>query len=209
MPQLDYDEGRGLGAVDGLLSNDDVASVRSECERLLLLPESDRHPRDKVAHGTRHLSDLAERSPIIDALVQRRALLDEVAAIIGKRFEAFEVSFRSPQPGFGAQKLHADDVPNLDNGPDRVATAIVALVDFTEENGSTRLIPGSHRRVDLQRRSGSLDRHPDEIRLLGSAGTAFVFSGHVLHSGTRNDSTSERPALQLVWRASWPHWKPQ
>lgn len=202
MPQLNYDEGHGYGAVAGLLSNDDVASVRSECERLLLLPEPDRHPRDKVAQGTRHLFDLAARSPVIAAIVQRRTLLDEIAAVIGTQFEAFEISFRSPQPGFGAQRLHADDVPKLGQGPDSVATAIVALVDFTEDNGSTRLIPGSHRRVDLQRHSGSLDGLHDETRLLGSAGTAFVFSGHVLHSGTRNDSAAERPALQLVWRAT-------
>ena len=96
--------------------------------------------------------------------------------------------------------LHADDAPKLDDAPSRVATAIVTLVEFTDTNGATRVVPGSHRRPDLQRRSGSLDSHPDEMTLTGPAGTAFVFDGHLLHSGTINRSDADRPALQITWR---------
>ena len=78
-------------------------------------------------------------------------------------------------------------------------TAVVALCDFTPDNGATSVIPGSHRRPDLQRRSGSLEYHPDELVLTGPAGTAFVFCGHLLHRGTRNRSTASRPALQVSW----------
>lgn len=89
-------------------------------------------------------------------------------------------------------------MPTLDPLPDRVATAIVALVPFTAENGATRVVPGSHRRIDLQRRSGGLSSHPDERTLTCAAGDAFVFSGHLLHSGTPNRSDHERPALQIT-----------
>ncbi|MGK2947634.1 MAG: phytanoyl-CoA dioxygenase family protein [Acidimicrobiales bacterium] len=61
-------------------------------------------------------------------------------------------------------------------------------------------MPGSHRRGDLQRQAGRLERHPDEIAREGPAGTAFVLSGHVLHAGGLNRSSGPRPALQLVWR---------
>lgn len=97
--------------------------------------------------------------------------------------------------------LSPDEVASVLADCDRVATAIVALTEFTEANGSTRVVPGSHRRPDLQRVAGNLDSHPDEISFTGPAGTALIFSGHLLHSGTQNNSTTERPALQLTWRS--------
>ena len=45
-----------------------------------------------------------------------------------------------------------------------------------------------------------MSSHPDEVLLTGDAGDAFVFSGHLLHSGTPNRSADERPALQVTWR---------
>ena len=98
----------------------------------------------------------------------------------------------------------AMDLAHQEFGPQDaqdIGYAIVALTDFTETNGATRLVSGSHLRPDLQRSSGRLDRHPDEELVLLRAGSALVFDGHVLHSGTPNASTAERPALQIVWRA--------
>jgi len=187
-----------------LLSHDEVAAVLAACGELLALPPGERKSRDKPVAGTRHLFSLDERSPVIAELVERPVLIDAVTAFLGPRYERVETSYRCPQPNHGQQRLHADDVPKLGGGPDVVATAIVALTDFDQRNGATRLVPGSHRRVDLQRRSGALASHPDEIVLTGLAGTAFVFSGHILHSGTTNRSTSDRPALQLVWRVGGP-----
>ena len=123
-----------------------------------------------------------------------------VAAILGPNHWPGGVVYRSPRPGYGAQRLHADAVPQLDrSAPATCATAIVALTDFGPDNGATRVVPGSHRRPDLQRRSGSLDDHPDAVTLQGRAGTAFVFSGHLLHGGSLNRSDRPRPALQVVF----------
>lgn len=126
-------------------------------------------------------------------------LLEAVTTLLGYDVELGAVVYRSPQPGFGGQRLHADDVPKMSPGPDRFASTILALTDFTADNGTTRVIPGSHRRPDLQRLSGNLESHPEEIRLTGITGTAFVFSGHLLHSGTVNHSSAARPALQITF----------
>ena len=195
-----FDHEQGWAAIPHLLSDDEVAAARSVCAELLRLPPTERRAGDKPAAGTHHLNELDDRSDLIRSLVERPLLTELVSTILGPRFDRCQVSYRSPQPSFGAQKLHADDLPKQAIGPDTIATAIVALTPFTADNGATRVVPGSHRRPDLQRRSGNLDHHPDEIVLTGHAGTAFVFSGHLLHSGTRNRSGSERPALQLLWR---------
>ncbi len=174
--------------------------ILDSCRALLGEPEDRRRRGDRPHGGTRHLMELDDRVPQVSSLLALPSLVEAVTAIVGPDALADQVSFRSPQPGHGGQSLHADDVPKLDDGPDRVATAIVTLAEFTPTNGATRVVPGSHRRPDLQRMAGSLHTHPDEMLLIGACGDAFVFSGHLLHSGTPNRSASERPALQITWR---------
>lgn len=154
---------------------------------------------DKHSGGTRRLVSLEERFPGLRTVVEDPRLRD-AAASLAVGLSLTELTYRCPQPGHGSQKLHTDDVPKLDPGPERVVTAIIALCDFTADNGATRIVPGSHRRPDLQNAAGDLESHPEERLLVGGAGTAFVFSGHLLHSGTQNRSGEPRPALQVCWR---------
>lgn len=177
-----------------------MSEVLASCDRLLEQSEPGRYPRDKFAAGTQHLECLDERIELVEQIVRRQPLITIIGELLGADFKVDQISFRNPRPCHGGQKLHADAQPLTGIGQATVATAIVALTDFTLHNGATRLVPGSHRRIDLQRRSGSLDSHDDEIALTGAAGTVFIFSGHVLHSGTTNNSDQPRPALQLVWR---------
>lgn len=200
MPHDIFDDDIGCVILPSLVSAAEVEEVLDACAVLLDAPPEQRRPRDRTAGGTLHLSELDERIVLVDSIVGRHRLTDVVGKILGPVFHRDEVAYRSPQPSFGGQMLHADDPPKLASGPATVATALVTLTDFTVSNGATRLVPGSHHRRDLQRLSGTLESHDDEISLTGPCGTAFVFSGHVLHSGTTNHSAQERPALHLVWR---------
>lgn len=187
----------GWTSVPGLLRAEDARALADVCEAALATLGDDLRPGDKPHAGTRRLVEVTERVRRVAAVAADPRLVEPVRARLGTDVELGGAVFRSPRPGFGEQRLHADDIPMLVLGPDRFVTAIVALTDFTETNGATRIVPGSHRRPDLQRRSGKLDSHPDEIVLEGAAGTAFVFSGHLLHAGTRNRSNRPRPALQF------------
>ncbi|MEM9606379.1 MAG: phytanoyl-CoA dioxygenase family protein [Actinomycetota bacterium] len=192
----------GWTVVPHLLTDEEVATIRRSCHELLSLPAGRREARDKPASGTRHLAELDRRLPLVASVLDRPAIRELVGSLLGERHEPGQVEFRSPRPGFGGQQLHADDPPKLHDGPATVATAIIALVDFTPRNGATSVLPGSHRRPDLQRRSGSLGSHPEAITVTCSAGDAVLFSGHLLHAGTRNDADHEREAIQVVWRRS-------
>ena len=141
-----YDERTGWIELPKLLSSDEVEGVLRECDRLLTLPPEERARGDKPAAGTRHLMELDTRSPAIEAVATRLETLGPIVAILGDGYRRDQVSYRSPQPGFGAQRLHADDVPSAPDEPARVATAIIALRDFTAANGATRIVPGSHLR---------------------------------------------------------------
>jgi hypothetical protein len=190
----------GWVTIAGVLAPDEAAALAERCTEALSTLGLDFRVGDKAAAGTRRLTALIERVPEVRSVFDHPAIMAAVGHVLGPSPPDPDVTFRSPQPGFGGQYLHGDAAPLPAPGPFHVVTTIVALCPFAASNGATGIVPGSHRRPDLQRHSGRLDHHDDELVLTGPAGTAFVFNGHLLHRGRRNESDRPRPALQAVWR---------
>lgn len=198
-----FDHDSGWIVLPGVLGPAAAAALALKCEQSLVTLETD-PARSTLpgadTSGAGPTSDLLDRVPEARSVMENPRVVAMVEEILGPGSGQPTVTYRAPRPGFGAQKLHSDALPRLDRADAAVATAVAALCDFTPYNGATRIVPGSHDRPDLQRLSGSLDAHPDEMLLLGPAGTVFAFNGHLLHSGTLNLSEEPRPSLQIVWR---------
>ncbi|NNC43434.1 MAG: hypothetical protein HKO03_09385 [Acidimicrobiia bacterium] len=82
---------------------------------------------------------------------------------------------------------------------DAVADGLTDPRSGDKPHGATRVVRGSHRRVDQQRLSQKVDHLEGEEYMVGGAGTAFVFSRHLLHAGSANHSGAPRPALQISY----------
>jgi len=109
---------------------------------------------------------------------------------------AIHAAYRIAVLGPGtAQTLHADWPEPVPIGQWAVANVFIALCDVDASNGGTRLVPGSHREFDRFQAKSPSQRHPNEIVPRLKSGDALVFSGHILHSGTRNTSSRERPLV--------------
>lgn len=97
-------------------------------------------------------------------------------------------------PGNKAQMLHRD----LENnhfavtmgkpGPMVMVNFLIALTDFTEENGATRIIPGSNTWDDYEDRGTPEMTIPAEMK----AGDVIFFNGKVSHGGGANVTENER-----------------
>ena len=109
-------------------------------------------------------------------------------------------------PGERAQYLHRDQTGwpwfnrLLPDGPEITVIAMVALTDYTEANGSTRVVPYSHRRPDADELFDPANAVPAEM----AAGSVLLFSGKTVHGGGANRAVDEwRWALHLSYLHGW------
>ncbi len=161
--------------------------------------------RDARAAGTRHAADLLLRLPEFATLFSGPTMTRAVTHLLGGAVPVCDVSFRSPQPGFGGQSLHADDVPvtradeshhrHLHRRPVRLHRGQRCDRGRTGEPPAARS-PAPARSTGTGRPGGSTRGKEGPL--------AFIMSGHLLHRGTRNRSDAPRPALQAVWRIDVP-----
>ncbi len=184
----------GYVVLPALLSAAHVADARGALDKLIAQARLD---PTWHAGGTLHLNDLVNERAF-DPVWRSERLLSAIVHVIGYDLRIGSVAYRAPQPGYGAQALHADFRQGY-RGEYQVATAIVALVDFTPNNGATRVIPGSHLPGDIAVPSDTDTPHPAQRVVACGAGSAIVFNGHLLHSGTRNASQETRHALQITF----------
>jgi ectoine hydroxylase-related dioxygenase (phytanoyl-CoA dioxygenase family) len=79
-----------------------------------------------------------------------------------------------------------------------VLNTMWALCDYTEANGATRLIPGSHR-WDRQRVPAVDETLAAEME----AGSVLIYPGTLWHSGGANATDQPRPGLLMEYVAGW------
>jgi len=105
-------------------------------------------------------------------------------------------------PGAQAQLLHRDElvwvhVPRPH--PELQIASMIALEDFREDNGATRLVPGSHRWPHARR------PEPHEIAdAVMPAGSAVIYLGSTIHGAGTNSTLGEwRPGLHISYTLGW------
>jgi len=150
--------------------------------------------------GTRHIDDLVNKEAF-DGVYTHSRVLAAVHHVLGCPFRLGQLHGRDPLPGYGQQGLHADWTARSKGEPYHIVTTIWMLDDFTESNGATRLVPGTHRLLSPPSKSFAdpASRHSEQKIIVGAAGSVLVFNGHLWHSGTRNESSHSRRALQCAF----------
>jgi ectoine hydroxylase-related dioxygenase (phytanoyl-CoA dioxygenase family) len=114
-------------------------------------------------------------------------------------------------PGSEEQWLHRDeavwsDVPRPH--PELQVASVIAFVDFTRENGATRVAPGSHRWPDrwLSPSEQHARPQPEPEQLAYAempAGSAVIYSGGTIHAGGANSTDGPRRGAHLSYCLGW------
>ncbi len=104
-------------------------------------------------------------------------------------------------PGETAQPIHADDqlIPIPKPHPPVVCNTMWALTDFTEANGATRLVPGSHLWDHDPNYGQPYPSVPAEMR----AGSVLIWHGSLWHGGGANETGERRVGIAMNYCAGY------
>lgn len=104
-------------------------------------------------------------------------------------------------PGQEAQPIHEDtqQIPLPRPHAPIAINALWALTEFTEANGATRVIPGSHLEPAPPVYGASYETIPAEM----PAGSVMIFDSQLWHAGGANRTDQRRFALSCYYCAGW------
>ena len=188
----------GYVIVSGLMSAADVRSAAADLARVLEATPTGRNPFEGFT--TQRVYALFAKTRTLDRAAVHPLLLEVLDQVLGHYQLSAPVGIRIG-PGERAQMLHRDDAvyPLPQPGPPVVVNTMWALDEFTDDNGATRFVPGSHR--------WEPGRHPsaDEPVLTAamSAGSVMFYLGSLWHGGGANLTDRPRLGVILEYAAAW------
>ncbi len=153
--------------------------------------ESGAAPRGNPAEGfaTLRTYNLLAKDPVFQAMPVHPAVLPLVERVLDPGCLLSGMTAIDIGPGERPQPIHPDDlvmtVPRPH--PPLMCTTIWALTDFTEANGATRILPGTHREPGLPDPVAPRSSIPAEV----AAGSVIVLDGSLWHGGGGNTTADE------------------
>jgi ectoine hydroxylase-related dioxygenase (phytanoyl-CoA dioxygenase family) len=189
----------GYVVLEDLIDAAQLAAIRDDVQRLLAKTGANAFE----GHKTQRVYAPLAKTRIIDGLIDHPRIVALLDALFFPNYLLSQAQIINILPGEAAQALHHDDsFYHLPRPRKDVHAAFIAAIDdFTEANGCTVVVPGSHAWGDRQPRRD--ETIPCEMR----AGSAVFFLGSLWHGGGANRSERARLAVTGQYCEPWlrPH----
>lgn len=194
---------KGFLLLPGLLSPEKLGQVIDRLETLWAEEgaTAGRENYNAVEADARRLANLANKGEIFRELFAHPLVLAVAETVMGPQVRLSMLNAREvpPREKGGKQAFHSD----TDNAgkPDKQGfyscTAVWMLDPFTEANGATRIVPGTHHsgQVPTEAMADPYATHPAEVVMTGQAGDVAIFNGHCWHAGGLNHTDRPRRAI--------------
>jgi ectoine hydroxylase-related dioxygenase (phytanoyl-CoA dioxygenase family) len=192
----------GFAVLERAIEPDLVAELTAAIDRALDALAVPFGPNDFLGTRTRRLFNLLARDPLFARVPVHGAVLPVVERVLDPECLLSSLTAVEISPGETAQPLHSDDgsIPLAKPHAPITCTAIWALTDFTEHNGGTRVVPGSHRADHAPRKD---ERDLPAQATVMRAGSVLVYHGSLWHGGGANASDAPRLAIICNYCAGW------
>ncbi|MEH6592720.1 MAG: phytanoyl-CoA dioxygenase family protein [Halioglobus sp.] len=196
--------------VDGLLEPELIDAINRDADPLLARSGAEStgvNPMVAAFFGdkVRHVSGFAGKSKLFaERLMTHPIFLESCDAILRPHCADYQLNLAHLMdrgPGSERQYIHRDEavwIHYQKARPELQLATIIALVDFTRDNGATCVVPGSHRWDPL--------REPLEEEIAYAemkAGSAVVYLGSTLHAGGTNTTDHWRRGIHMSYCLGW------
>ncbi|MFI7644418.1 phytanoyl-CoA dioxygenase family protein [Nonomuraea sp. NPDC049400] len=187
----------GYVILHGLLSRDECRALHTA-----LVPLLGRTGRNTFeGHRTQRLYSVLNKTRAVDRLVDHPRVLALLDRLLLPNYLLSQLQVINIQPGEDAQLLHPDDgfYPVPRPRPELSVATIWAIDEFTQDNGATVLIPGSHLWPDGRTPADADPR----LAAVMPAGSCLLFLGALWHGGGANRSAAPRLAATAQYCQPW------
>jgi ectoine hydroxylase-related dioxygenase (phytanoyl-CoA dioxygenase family) len=169
----------------------------------LLHGELSVQPAANIFEGTRTLRvyNLLARGKVFEEVPVHERVLPIVEGVLDRGCLVSSLSSITILAGEAAQPIHADDqlIPLPKPHVPLVCNSMWALTDFTEENGATLLVPGTHTRD----RSPEFGEAHEVVPAVMKKGSVLVWNGSLWHGGGANRTSERRIGLAMNYCVGW------
>jgi len=191
----------GYTILEGVIEPDLVDALVYDLDRLE--GELGAAPATNSFEGTKtvRIYNLLAHGPDFARIPVHPAILPVVERVLDPGLLISSLSSIAIGPGETAQPVHADDqvIPLPKPHPATVCNTMWALTDFTEANGATRVVPGSHRADRSPDYGHPYDTVPAEM----AKGSVLVWHGSLWHGGGANTTDTRRVGIAMNYCAGY------
>ena len=160
-------------------------------------------PADNLFEGRRttRIYNLLVHGPLYERIPVHPNVLPIVEQVLDPGLLISSLSSIAIGSDEDAQPIHSDDqlIPLPKPHPPLICNTMWAITDFTEENGATRLCPGTH----LADHSPNLLEHYDSIPAEMPKGGVLVWVGSLWHGGGANTTPERRVGIAMNYCAGY------
>lgn len=193
--------GDGYTIVEDAIEPDFVGALHDDLMRLEreLAVEPARNSFE--GHHTLRIYNLLTRGELYTRIPVHDSVLPIVEGVLDPGCLVSSLSSIAILPDETAQPIHADDqlIPIPKPHPPTVCNTMWALTDFTEENGATRVVPGSH----LADHSPDYGQHYDSVAAEMPKGSVLIWHGSLWHGGGANRTDTRRVGVAMNYCAGY------
>jgi ectoine hydroxylase-related dioxygenase (phytanoyl-CoA dioxygenase family) len=187
-------ESQGYAIVHGILPPDFIEPLKIELESAIRAEEDFRQRSRVPSHFGMVLLCSLYGGKLVEVL-GLESLMQPFQWVLGEGciIYAYTSSSMPPHGGNYSTRVHVD-CPRIIPGYVTNIGATILLDKFTEENGATWFLPGSH---TLSAAPSNEEFYAPAKRVIAAAGSVFYFNARLWHAGGRNETSQWRHALTI------------
>jgi ectoine hydroxylase-related dioxygenase (phytanoyl-CoA dioxygenase family) len=191
----------GFTILEQVIDPDMVQALSEDLIRLERFYDIKPSDNDFEGAQTVRIYNLLALGKLYEAVPVHPNVLPVVEAVLDQGCLVSSLSSITIGPGETAQPIHADDqlIPLTKPHVPTVCNTMWALTDFTEANGATRVIPGSH----LRDHNPDYGAPYDSVATEMPAGSVLVWHGSLWHGGGANSTEDRRVGIAMNYCAGW------
>lgn len=205
--QFDRD---GYLLVRGMYSPDEVAQISDWTDQVAGSPEVAgrdwKYFEKSREDDSRILCRIENFVPFhegFSALILRRRMYQAVCELFGEQAVLFKDKINFKLPGGDGFKEHQDVQAGWDDYADLHITAMIAIDETNQENGSLEMIPGLHRQGILGEKWAPLTDddtgHAEYVPVHCQPGDAVFFDSYAPHRSAPNRTAHARRVLYITY----------